>query len=255
MIQRWASWVFGWVLAGAPASSAEVFYLDHDAFTGNFVGPVGPLVLSGDIEPGDYDRLLAKIAADQARFLTQNKIIVASAGGDVREALRIAALIEALHSSVSVGPLTGKCAGACFFIYVAAGARGADGEHLLGISRAERNDATPASPVQEKALREFLTAYGVPGYLAEEMFRHADDDTYWLTAQDQANLSAKSPAFASYLAAKCAWDEALERDANAGRRPIADLQPMWTCRERVTRTDAHDALAAALKSAGPPRPP
>jgi len=40
--------------------------------------PTGPLVISGDIARGDYERLLSKIADDENRILSQNKIIVAS---------------------------------------------------------------------------------------------------------------------------------------------------------------------------------
>ncbi len=46
------------------------------------MGPVGPLVLSGEIIPGDYGRLLAKIAEDPNRFLSQNKLILASGQGN-----------------------------------------------------------------------------------------------------------------------------------------------------------------------------
>jgi hypothetical protein len=61
---------------------ADFFYMDHDAFTGRYTGPVGSLVMSGDIEPGDYDRLLTKIAENPPRFLSQNTLILASEAGD-----------------------------------------------------------------------------------------------------------------------------------------------------------------------------
>ena len=50
------------LLSGACARSAELYYLDRDAFNNEYVGPLGPLVLSGEIAPGDYYRLLANIA-------------------------------------------------------------------------------------------------------------------------------------------------------------------------------------------------
>jgi len=49
------------ILGGGPAIGAELFYMDHDPLSKEYVGPVGPLVLSDEIRPGDYDRLLAKI--------------------------------------------------------------------------------------------------------------------------------------------------------------------------------------------------
>ncbi len=119
----------------APAPGAELFYMDHDPLSKEYVGPVGPLVLSGDVAPGDYDQLLARIAADANRFIAQNKLIVGSDGGDVSETLRIANLVKSLDTEVLVGPLTGRCIGTCFLIYAAAARRGTDGAHLVGIHR------------------------------------------------------------------------------------------------------------------------
>ena len=258
------------LLAGAPASGAELFYMDHDPYTGQFVGPIGPLVVSGEIIPGDYDRLLSKILEDRNRFLSQNKIILASDGGDVAEALKLARLIKSLFTDIVVGPLTGRCVSACFFIFAAAGQREADGEKLIGINRpfiavadaAVAPDAAAAPtktalPAEGRALsqvRAFLQDNAVPGYLVEEMFRHASDDAYWLSADDERNLGYRSPWFDQYLRAKCAWDSQIERDVYAGKRPIEDLKPMLICRDRVTQDAARQALmqAAREKSARKP---
>src|ERR1700761_5831950 len=85
------------LLACAAASAAEIYYLDRDAFNNQYLGPVGPLVLSGEIVPGDYDRLLDKIAEDPGRFLDQNKLILASNDGDADEAIKIARLVRSLY--------------------------------------------------------------------------------------------------------------------------------------------------------------
>jgi len=85
------------LLASMPCVGAELFYMDHDPFTNQYVGPTGPLVVSGEIIPGDYDRLLSRILDDEDRFLAQNKIILASDGGDVAEALKIAQLAAFSH--------------------------------------------------------------------------------------------------------------------------------------------------------------
>ena len=123
------------LLMSVPAFCAELFYMDHDPYTDRFVGPIGPLVFSGEIFPGDYDALLSKIMADPNRFLEQNKLILASDGGDVAEAMKIAKLVKSLYTAVIVGPLTGRCVSACFLIYAAASQREADGERLIGINR------------------------------------------------------------------------------------------------------------------------
>jgi hypothetical protein len=248
------------LIFSVPCLAAEVFYMDHDPVTDQYVGPVGPLVLSGEITPGDYEALLAKILADESRFLTQNKIILASDGGDVAEALKIAKLVKSLFAGIIVQPLTGRCVSACFFIYAAANQREADGERLLGINRPFIDDPQAPLPagttaiVERQALvqvRAFLQENAVPDYLVEEMFRRASDDAYWLSADDQKNMGFKSPAFAQFLAAKCSWDDKIEREAYAGKRPIDDLKQLLKCRDRVTREAAHQALLAARGQKSP----
>ena len=235
------------MLACLPAAGAEFFYLDHDPYTSEYVGPTGPLVLSGEIVAGDYQRLLTKILQDQTRFLLQNRVILASDGGDVSEAIRIAALLRSLYSAVSVQPLTGRCVSACFFIYAAAAQREVDGERLVGLNRPFIEDvaAGAAENTALQKVRDFLHENGVPGRLVEEMFRRASDDAYWLSAEDEKNLGYRSQSFSRYLAAKCAWSDSLEREAAAGRASLDDLKRMLGCRARVTQADAQAALSQA----------
>lgn len=238
-------------LAGTPCLGAELFYLDHDPFTAEYVGAVGPLVISGEIVPGDYERLLSKITGDERRFLALNKIILASDGGDVAEAVRIAGLVKSLFTQVIVGPLTGRCVSACFFIYAAAVQREADGERLVGINRpfiSDSDETAAVAPAEGRALaqvRVFLRENAVPNYLVDEMFRRASDDAYWLSDEDEKNLGLRSQAFIRYLRDKCAWDENIERDTYAGRRPLDELTQKLKCRARVTQADAHEALILA----------
>jgi hypothetical protein len=249
------------LLLGAPSLGAELFYMDHDPYTNQYVGPIGPLVISGEIIPGDYDHLLSKILENPERFLAENKIILASDGGDVAEALKIAKLVKSMFSVVIVGPLTGRCASACFFIYAAANQRHTDGERLIGINRPYLVDsetasassaasATDAAGTENRALlkvRVFLQENAVPGYLVDEMFRRASDEVYWLSEDDQKNLGYSSPTLKQFLRAECAWDEGLEQGVLDGKRPADDLREKWKCRSRVTQLKAREALAAASK--------
>ena len=243
----------------APPHAAELFYMDHDRLTTQYVGAVGPLVISGEIDPGDYERLLAKIAADRNRFMSANKLILASNGGDVAEAIKIARFAASLYIMVSVGPQTGPCVGACFLIYAAAAERATDGGRLIGLHRPALEESVSArlSPADAEALehqalarvREFLDANAVPETLVGEMFRRAADDVYWLSPQDEAMLGNKSPAFRSLLAQKCGWSQGLEREVYSGRRPFKDLSDMLACRQRVVAPLARQRLAAALTAA------
>jgi hypothetical protein len=250
------------LLMSQPSLGAELFYMDHDPVTHEYVGPVGPLVFSGEIVPGDYERLLSKISGDENRYLSQNKLILASDGGDVTEALKIAKLVKSLFSEIIVEPLTGRCVSACFFIYAAASQREADGERLVGINRPFIGDSDASSPLQAddataegRALtqvRFFLQENEVPAYLVEEMFRHASNDAYWLSERDEAALGYRSTAFNRYLAAKCGWNDAIERAVYARQRPFDDLMQMLKCRVRVTQAGAHEALVQAAGKAAPP---
>jgi hypothetical protein len=244
------------LLLATPGFAAELFYMDHDSLTGEYQGPVGPLVMSGEIIPGDYQRLLSKIAGDQNRFLAQNTLILASDGGDVTEAIKIATLVRSLFAVVIVGPLTGRCVSACFFIYAAAAQREADGERLIGINRpylagdvqaALRTGAEILDGKSARQVRAFLEDNAVPAYLIEEMFRHASDDAYWLSAADEKTLGLRSPAFERYLAVNCGWSDALEQDVLAHRRPLEDLTQTLKCRARATQDAARQALMLALR--------
>jgi hypothetical protein len=261
MVSRLAVLAFASVLFSPGLSGAEFFYMDHDPFTDEYVGPIGPLVLSGEIMPGDYDRLLARIAGDEARFLSQNKIILASDGGDVAEALKIANLVNSLFTEIIVGRRTGRCVSACFLVYAAASQRATDGERLIGINRPYFIDSATSLPppdaaaVEDSALsqvRNFLKDNEVPAYLIEEMFRHASNDAYWLSALDEANLGYKSASFKKYLADNCAWNDFMEQEVYARTRPLEELMQMIRCRARVTQAAAHKALAQATSKS--PRP-
>ena len=253
MGRRIAVGTFALILFGTPVWGADLFYMDHDPITGRYVGPVGPLVISGEIVPGDYDQLLSKITGDENRFLALNKVILASDGGDVAEALKIATLVKSLYSEVIVGTLTGRCVSACFFIYAAANQREVNGERLLGINRpyiadAEKAPAPDAAIGESRALmqvRGFLRENNVPNYLVDEMFRRASDDAYWLSVDDQKNLGFRSQSFNRFLAAKCAWSDQFEREAFSGKRSIDDLKQMMRCRDRATQEAARQALVLA----------
>jgi hypothetical protein len=251
-----ASCALGALVWGAPSAAAELFYMDRDAFNNQYTGPVGPLVLSGEIVPGDYAKLLARIAEDPERFFERNKLLLASSDGNAAEAIKIAKLLRALYTEVIVGPLTGRCVGACFLIYAAASERGTDSANLLGIHRVGLAESEWASkPATDAALvedglqtpvRDFLTQSEVPSELMHELFEHLPTDVYWLTEHDEEMLGVKSAAFQKFLAKNCGWDEALEKAVFKGER-LEEMKALSACRARVTLPAAHKALAQALK--------
>lgn len=250
------------LLCGSVARSAELYYLDRDAFSNEYVGPVGPLVLSGEIAPGDYQRLLTKIAEDDKRFLSENKLILASSDGNAAEAMKIGKLLRSLYTRVVVGPHTGRCAGACFLIYAAAVERGTDGEHLLGLRRPGLAESewigmptTQAALLEDSmqaSTRDYLVQNEVPAELVEEVFKHPPTDVYWLSEIEEEALGWRSPSFEKFLAKNCKWSDSLEKAVLRGERPFEDLKAIAECRARETQVEASKALAQALKDASAP---
>jgi hypothetical protein len=252
---RLALLMFVTAVMAVRAQGAEIFYMDHDEVTAHYVGPVGPLVISGELDTGDYARLLRRIGEDENRFLSQNRIILASNGGDVVEAIKIAQLLQAMFTQVSVSPQAGPCVGACFLIYAAAAERTADAEHLIGLHRptllpsvAGSLAPAEAAALEERALsqvRAFLQSNDVPRDILDHMLSPASVDVQWLTPHEAERIGDKSVSFRRFLAAHCGWNTVLERDVAAGRRPYKDAVPMLTCRARSTPPLARKALHAA----------
>jgi hypothetical protein len=228
-------------MLGVPVRAAELFALDRDPLSSDYTGPTGPLVMSGDIVPGDYDRLLARIEQHSQQFLATNRLILAADEGDVTEAIRIGDLIKSLLTQVEVGPLTGPCSGPCFLIYAAAARRGTDGSGLLGLY-------APASSDEQahRQVVDYLAANQVPSDLVEHLVGHDREDPYWLSGPEEEVLGARSAAFEQQLARRCGWSADLERAVYAGERPMEELKSVWACTEHLVQPTARHALCLAL---------
>jgi hypothetical protein len=248
------------VLLASPAQAAKFFYTTKSPMAGAEVfNSAGALVLSGDIVEGDYDRLLSVLSKDVDRYLVNNTIVLASNGGDVSEALKIAKLIKSLLATVVVGPFSGPCVSACFLIYAGSNIRMAAGDDVLGIHRPyivqSQMAALPpleAESAENRVLREtrgYLQENNVPIYLVEEMFRRASNDVYWLSAQDIEELGTRSHWFDQYLVAKCGWDTGIERDLFRGDEQNGHRYGvMMACLNGITRPAARKALFLAFKT-------
>jgi hypothetical protein len=199
----------------APTSFAAKFFYSSTNPYGKRVADnqYGFLVMSGDIVVGDYDRLLSLISINPEEFLARNTMILASNGGDVDEALKIAKLVNAALTLVWVSPVYGHCVSACFLIYVSANQRIAEKEDLLGIHRPYLENARMAalSPAEARSAetgilqvaRKYLQEKEVPSYLIEEMFRRASNEVYWLSIADIEQVGEFSSWFHQYSVAKC----------------------------------------------------
>ena len=97
------------------------------------VRPAG-LLLSGEIRPGDYDRLINFFQSDPKKFVTTQNFLLDSPGGSVPEALKIALFIRDTSRVTNVEAKS-NCLSACFYLFVAGGSRTAAADGSVGIHR------------------------------------------------------------------------------------------------------------------------
>jgi hypothetical protein len=67
-------------LASFHASAAQFSYVDYEPFEKGHIEGAAFLLLSGDIIPGDLDRLVDKILENESAFLISHTIILSSNG-------------------------------------------------------------------------------------------------------------------------------------------------------------------------------
>jgi hypothetical protein len=202
------------------AASLEINYSSQNPFSGETLNRAEGIVLRGEIAPGDYEHLLRFIAADQERYWRSNGFILASNGGDVQEAIKIARLIKGLYAQVFVGEASGRCISACFLIFVAGTHRSAVGG-IVGIHRpyVDPRRLTTLSlreteEYQNRVLREargYLQDLHVPTDIIDAMFQRSSDEVLWLTRNQLDEIGLRPPWYEQFLIAKCGLDKSVER--------------------------------------------
>lgn len=203
-----------------PASALEITYSNVNPFSGD-LAKAETLVLRGEIVPGDYEYLLEIVHRDQDRFARSLGFVLASQGGDIEEALKIARFVKGTYSAVVVAKHTGPCVSACFFIYVSATSRlaspGTLGIHRPYIHPRRLASATArnAEKLQRASLqqaRSYLEGQDVPTNLIDKMFQRASTEVYWLSQDEiEEQIGRRPPWYEQFLIARCGFDKSLER--------------------------------------------
>ena len=212
------------------------------------------LLLKGEIVPGDYESLLDAIRRDVDRFWRAKSITLASLGGDIQEALRIARLVKGTYSYVVVGDANGPCVSACFFIFSAATERSATDPNL-GIHRPYIHQrrlvsmgVREAEALQNDALRQarsYLENLNVPASLIDKMFQRASTEVYWLSRDEiQEQLGRRPPWFEQFLIARCGFNKALEcKYYSTNDKIILDhMNAVVRCGHQLTTSEAKSFL-------------
>ena len=219
------------ILIGALGSSAEATSVVQ-------MDDIGTVVFSGEIQSGDAERIAAALIAIKPAFkdvyVLPHSLEINSKGGDVKEALKVAALVKAtfLHVNV-ISRGRGVCASSCFFVFLAGQKRVASGIDTIAQEGAARTlgplgihrpyyrapEGGPASAKkQEDTMREvatYLQSERVAQYLIDEMMAHASNNIYWLTSRDLKSLGSYQAGVEEEIISKCGYDS--QREAQMSR--------------------------------------
>ena len=171
-------------LLGGTASAADF----------SFDGEKGrALVLNGEIQPGDAEKLQEVIRNQPVEFMRASSLSLNSQGGSVTEALKLASIIEksGLMARVNSGS---TCASACFLLYVSSQFRSSDSDGNILIHRPYltkvRTDIKGYNTdrnSQQKSLAEmraFMEERAVPSSLIDKMLNYPSNGAHRVTAQE-----------------------------------------------------------------------
>jgi hypothetical protein len=204
-------------LISPAASGLDISYVAKTRSDGT--GQPEQILMKGEIVPGDLERFVDFIRKDPERFLRQTHITITSPGGDVVEAMELAALVNYTRLSVRVTADVGPCISACFFIYVSAADRLSSGK-LIGIHRPyidpirvrnlSPSEAQEAQEYALRAARKFLQDAFVPANLIDTSFQRASTQIYWLTTEDLLDIGLQARWYEEYLIAQCDYQKGTE---------------------------------------------
>jgi hypothetical protein len=215
-----------------------------------------PTILAkGEIRSEDTERF--------AEYLRTQKHLPAtleldSGGGAVGEAFRLASVLQRLYLSTAVRP-SGRCASACFIVWLAGSGRHAAGADVLrNASESERTKLPGPLGLHRPYLREptgtedqlnvmrevrdRLAHDLIPGRLIDLMMSRASNDVYWLSFDDLEQLGIYPPQQEELFIKQCGYDRNYVKLFASKRRDEANR--MEEAFERTQRciSDIQDEL-------------
>lgn len=202
------------------------------------------LQMSGVIGMGDGERLRTLLASDAAREL--KRVELASPGGRVREAERMATALKAhKHEARAVG----TCASACTLVFLAGNPRHLSPQGQLGFHRASTGTYNPV--FEELANQELAKTYrslGLPETMIDKTLRTPSRSMWFVPREELQAYSLIAPS-----------PRTLAVPLPAAGAPLADyddalrLHPVWDALDKRTAgtitTVAQRMLAARAAGA------
>ena len=171
----------GLALSVSIAAAAEIksFNLKDDSVE---------ISISGDIAPGDSDALRVSIQAanDAGKLVTSLRLN--SAGGNLLEAVRLAAAVKLAKMSTNVGQ-SATCASACFLIFAAGETKYANNSARIGVHGASDKDVV--SHAATTSMADVAKALDVPWSIIRRMINTPPGEVEWLSLADLRLMGTK----------------------------------------------------------------
>ena len=214
----------------------------------------GALVLEGQINAGDYDRVRRFLGKKNNFEKISAGVFLASPGGNVLEAMSIGYLLRSLElKTIMPTPATRKrpafsligprdlksrgnflCASACFFIYIAGNDREPKQVGLLGIHRPTLKaqvwvkdmpkDRAAAAIRIRKTIAFYMRQMGVSDKLNDLMYSVPTNKVHWFTKEEfSALIRGRTPKLTAALDQKCGPKIKSSADA-AGCRKRTEIE-------------------------------
>lgn len=246
------------LLFSSRANALDYSFTEKNPINGSDVKHYKFLLMRGKIEAGDYQKLKDFLKEDPAltHFTNSRKIIIASPGGDVREALKIGDFVRKTFSEVSVGNHFGSCMSSCFLVLASAVSRNWQ-ENAVGLHRpyltAESIDRKSASTTIDEqdrvmnAVEDYLKNLRVPHHLINIMMSTPSDKIVWL---DEPNITFGrfSPSYEQLLVTKCGLDIDLEKRYFSGKKDVSARKVLESreCGSKLTFKDGMNYFVSEL---------
>lgn len=220
------------IVAGAALSA---FPMDFQFKVSNYAVKNVSVVMTGEIKKGDFEKFRLFMVKNLQEYSStpHRGVVLSSDGGDLVEALKIAAVLKRMYPMVEIA-YRGRCASACFFLYLSGAHRQAARDNTLGIHRAYFDPvyfaglSLPKAEQKQKELTNLVNSVlednSVPRSLIETMNRTSSLEIHWLTKNEREQIEGRPAWYEELLIAKCNYDKALETRYNATPQSSLDYE-------------------------------
>jgi len=185
---------------------------------GPLAGVARTMTFSGEVVPGDTDKLIELIRRKPAdAWHALGRVELEISGGDPGEALRLADTLAELYPHMIA---SSDCAGACAITWLS-GAWRLVPDGRIGLQKPLA--PPPASDVQADKLRNYLFKQGLPQPSYERWLAMRNNGVYWLSGPEINSTGTWPPYYFEKLAARCPRLDASDESFHALRRCAARL--------------------------------